>query len=205
MKEMLAVIAVILIIVAYTPYIINTVKGKTKPHVYSWFISSLVTFIAFGVQISGGGGWTCLPTFVAAVAAVIIFLFSLGPDRTPITKSDTIFFILALIATLLWVVEDQLIMSVILVSLIDTLAFMPTFRKSWHRPYEETASAYAVNGLRFTISGMAVQNYSIVTVLYPLSQAIVDLFFFTFLILRRQAIQKKTKIKAANINFIGAQ
>lgn len=190
MKEVLALIATLLIIAAYYPYIRDILRGTTKPHAYSWFISALVTFIACGLQFSDGAGWGTVPTFVAAIAGFIIFGLSLRADnRATITRADTGFFIVTLFAVVLWLGADQPLLSVILIASIDILAFVPTFRKSWHRPDQETISAYTINGLRFTIATLAVQNYTLVTVLYPLSQALVDVFFAIFLVLRRRALK----------------
>jgi hypothetical protein len=189
MKELLALGATILIAVAYVPYIKDIIEGKTKPHVYSWFISALVTFIAFGLQLSEGAGWGMLPTFVAAIASFVIFALALKHQkRASITKSDTFFFVMSLIAVILWLIVEQPLLSVIIISAVDILAFVPTFRKSWSRPDQETVSAYAVNSLRFTLATMAVQKYSLVTVLYPLSQALADGIFSIFLILRRRTV-----------------
>lgn len=48
-------IAVVLTFVGYAPYIRDTIKGKTKPHVYTWFVWGLVTAIAYALQLRGGG------------------------------------------------------------------------------------------------------------------------------------------------------
>lgn len=189
MKEILALCATLLIILAYIPYIKDILNGKTKPHVYSWFISALVTFIAFGVQISNGASWGAVPTFTGAMAGFIIFGLSLhGHKRAAITKSDSFFLMMALIATGLWLIVDQPLLSVIIVSLIDMLAFAPTLRKSWKRPDQETISSYCINGVRFSIAAGAVGNYSFITVLYPLSQAIFDGLFALFLYIRRHQL-----------------
>lgn len=188
MKELLAIVATILIVVAYVPYIRDILKGKTRPHVYTWFVSGLVTFIAFGLQLSDGAGWGAVPTFVAALAGFMIFILSFSQSkRATITRSDTFFFVMALAATALWLIADQPVLSVIIVTLVDILAFVPTFRKSWQKPDQETLSTYLVNMLRFSISTIAVQHYSFVTVLYPLSQVFVDGFFTLYLLLRRRA------------------
>ncbi|MDO8336186.1 MAG: hypothetical protein Q7T74_05415, partial [Candidatus Saccharibacteria bacterium] len=111
--------------------------------------------------------------------------------RSSITRSDTFFFGMSLVAVILWLVVDQPLLSVVIVSCIDILAFVPTFRKSWSRPDQETVSAYAVNSLRFSLATMAVQHYSLVTVLYPLSQAIADGAFALFLVLRRRNLANR--------------
>lgn len=189
MKELLALGATVLIVVAYVPYTQDILKGKTKPHVYSWSVSALVTFIVFGLQLSQGAGWGLLPTFIAGIAGLLIFMLSLKQQkRASITKSDTLFFILSLVAVALWLVVDRPLLSVIIVSLVDILAFIPTFRKSWNRPDQETVSAYAINSIRFVLATLAIRNYTLVTILSPLSQAIADGVLTLFLILRRRVV-----------------
>ena len=56
MKEALAVLAVSLNFVGYIPYIRDTLKGKTHPHAYSWFVWTYITVIVFALQLSDGGG-----------------------------------------------------------------------------------------------------------------------------------------------------
>lgn len=189
MKESFAVLATLLIVAAYVPYIQNILRGRTKPHVYSWFLSALVTLIAFGVQLSEGAAWGAVPTFVAGIAGLVIFILALRRNnRSSITISDTFFLLLALIAFGLWLVADQALLSIIIISLVDILAFAPTIRKSWSRPDQETASSYTINTLRFTLATLAVQDYTLATTLYPLSQALFDGLFVLFLVVRRRSV-----------------
>ncbi len=59
-KPILAIFTVILTFVGYVPYIRDILKGKTKPHVYSWFVWTLTSAITYGLQIEGGAGVGCL-------------------------------------------------------------------------------------------------------------------------------------------------
>lgn len=44
MKEIIGVTAVLLAFISYAPYIRDILKGRTKPHVYSWFVWGFVSF-----------------------------------------------------------------------------------------------------------------------------------------------------------------
>ena len=191
MKPWLSAGATLLIVAAYAPYIRDILKGKTRPHVYTWCVSGLVTMIACGLQLSGGAGWGSAPTFAAAAAGLGVFVLSLGRARAAITRSDTLFFAMALVATGLWLLTDQPVASVMVVSLVEILAFVPTLRKSWDRPDQETFSAYAVNTLRFALSTVAVQHYSVVTVLYPLSATLTGVLICVYLLVRRRALRHR--------------
>jgi hypothetical protein len=188
MRQASALIATIFILIAYLPYIADVKRRKTRPHPYTWFISGFLTFIVFFLQLTDGGGLGTIPTFVGAVAGIVVFALSLGPKRPAITKSDTVFFILALIATGLWLIAKQPLVSVILLTLIDILAFAPTIRKSWHKPDQETVITYFANATRFAFSVIALQNYTAVTVLYPAASVIEDSLIGVYLLIRRKKL-----------------
>ena len=190
-KTIISLIAVILTIVGYIPYLRDTLKRKTTPHVYTWFIWGTVTAIAFALQLSGGAGVGSWVTLTVAIIAYIIFGVGLKNGKKDITRSDTVFLILSIAAIFLWLIAKQPVISVILVSTIDILGFVPTIRKSWNNPYSETLFMYELSALRHGLSLFALQQYSIVTWLYPASWAFTNALFSLMLIFRRKAILKK--------------
>jgi uncharacterized protein with PQ loop repeat len=188
MKEILGTIAVILTFVGYVPYIRDTIKGKTTPHIYTWFIWGLVTAIAFGLQVSAKAGFGAYTTLAAAIVCFIIFFISLRQGKRDITASDSVFFVLSLLALVLWLFAKQPVLSVILVSTIDMLGFVPTIRKSYHKPHEETLISYMTNTFRFTLAILALSHYTLVTALYPVTWVIANGLFSIFLISRRKQL-----------------
>lgn len=190
MKEAYALIATVFLVISYIPYIRDTRLHKTRPHPYTWFISGFLTFIVFGLQLSHGGGVGTIPTFIGAAAGILVFVLSLGPKRATITKSDTMFFILAMFAVGLWLVAKQPLLSAILVTLIDILAFIPTIRKSWRHPEQETVFFYFVSTARFVFSVIALQNYNAVAVLYPAASVVVNALTGVYLLARRKKLHR---------------
>jgi hypothetical protein len=150
----------------------------------------LVTAIAYGRQVSGGAGVGSWVTLVVAIIMFVIFGYSLKSGEKDIRKSDTIFLILALVALALWLVAKQPVLSVILTSTIDMLGFAPTIRKSWSKPYSETLFSYELNAIRHGLSVFALQQYSLVTWLYPVSWSLANALFSLMLIIRRKRVEK---------------
>lgn len=188
MKEIIGTIAVALTLIGYVPYIRDTVKGKTTPHIYTWFIWGLVTAIAFGLQLSDNAGPGAFTTLAAAIVCFVIFIFGARQGTSDITRSDTIFFVLSLAALVLWLFAKQPILSVVLISVIDILGFVPTIRKSWNKPHEETLISYVINTLRFCLALFALQRYTLITTLYPATWVVANGLFSTFLIVRRRRL-----------------
>src|SRR5687768_1636337 len=152
MKEAIGIFAVVLAFISYTPYINDTMKGKTKPHVYSWFVWGFVSIIVFALQLSDGGGIGSFVTLSGAVIALLIFALGIRSGKKDITRTDTIFFALALLATGFWIFANQPFLSVTLLVIIEMLGFAPTLRKAWHKPNEETFSTWGLNAVRYTLA-----------------------------------------------------
>lgn len=188
-KTIISIIAVFLTFVAYVPYVRDTFSGKTTPHVYTWFIWGLVTAIAFGLQVGGGAGVGSWVTLAVVIACFFVFILGMRNGKKDITSSDTIFFLLSLAALFLWLGAKQPVLSILLVSATDMLGFVPTIRKSWNKPYSETLFLYELNAFRHALSLFALQQYSIVTWLYPASWTIANGLFSIMLIIRRKQIR----------------
>ena len=189
-KPIIAVITVVLTFAGYVPYVGDTLRGKTTPHVYTWFVWVLTAAITYGLQVQNGAGVGSWVTLAIVISLSFIFLLSLRSGKKDITASDTIFLLLSFAAIYLWLIAKQPVLSVILVSTIDMLAFAPTIRKSWDKPHSETLFTYQLNVFRHGLSLLALQQYSIVTWLYPISWVLANLLFSNLLVIRRKNIRK---------------
>lgn len=185
-KELIGLLAAILALGGYIPYLAGILNKRVKPHVFSWFIWALLTGIGFFAQIKSGGGPGSWATGLTAIACLAITILSLRHGEKNITRSDWVTFILSLSAIPLWLATKDPLWSVILISLIDVVAFWPTFRKSWYRPYEEATQAYFFSGIKFGVSLFALTTISWTTVLYPASLVIMNFVFVIMLLARRR-------------------
>lgn len=191
MKEVVGIIAVILTFVGYIPYIRDTINGKTRPHIYSWFTWAFVTFIIFALQILGHAGAGAYTTLAAAVLCLAIFILGMRNGHKDITRFDTVTFVISLIATGVWIFAKQPIISTILIVTINTLANLPTIRKSWHDPNSETLFTWEMGAVRNLLGLLALSSYSILTWLYPVTNLLINIIESTILIVRRKQSQAK--------------
>lgn len=191
LKLALGIVAVILTFVGYAPYIRDLFNGKTKPHIFSWFIWGIVTTIIFALQASAGAGFGSLVTLTVALIAFFIFFKGLKGGNKNIAKVDIVFLVLALLTIPLWLIVKQPVLSIILLSTIDMLGFIPTIRKSWNQPYSETLSLYAITTFRHGLSLIALAEYNIITYLFPATWVIANAFFAILLIVRRKTVVTK--------------
>jgi len=168
-KESIAIVAALLAIAGNLPYLFDIIKGRVKPHPYTWFVWSIVSCIVFFGQVVKGAGWGALPTGASEIFTIIIFLFSLKYGFKGITRTDTIFLVVALLGLIPWILTKDPTISVIIAVGIDLVAFAPTLRKTWLKPTSETPILYGSNVLRHILALFSLQTYNIATMLHSIA------------------------------------
>ena len=187
-KVFVALISVAMTIIGYSYYFRDIFAGKTKPHAYSWLVWASLTTIAFAGQVSdkaGPGAWV---TGLTAAISFMIFGLAINRGEQNITRTDKLNLLGAFLALALWFFTDNPVFSIILISIVDFLGFVPTIRKSFHKPGEETLIHYVLAGLKFLLSIIALNNYTLTTWLYPASLVVANLFFVIMLSVRRKQL-----------------
>lgn len=188
MKTALGIIATIMALVSYIPYLRNMLSGKTKPHAFSWLVWGVLTAVAFLGQVSDGAGPGAWVTGFTAFVSFFIFITALKTGEKDITKTDWLSLVGAGVAMLLWWATSDPLIAVVLITLIDALGFYPTFRKSYSKPHQETAITFAISSLKFIIAIIALDNLTPVTWLYPASLVLMNGVFVIMLIIRRKQV-----------------
>jgi len=189
-KTIIALASIAMTIFGYSFYFKDIFAGKTKPHAFSWLVWATLTSIAFFGQLSAGAGPGAWVTATTAAISFIIFWLSLTRGEKDITKSDKIFLGASFFAIIPWLLTKDPLISIILVTVIDFLGFLPTIRKSIKKPYEETLIHYVFAGLKFLLAIIALDNYTLVTWLYPASLVLANWLFIVLLVVQRRKISK---------------
>ncbi len=175
MKEIVAVIASVIALVGNAPYLWDILSKRVKPHPYTWLVWTIVSGITFFGGLAKGAGIGALPTGTAEIFTLIIFLFSLRYGFKQIAKIDTYFLIIALLGLIPWALTKDPTISVVIVVLIDAIAFIPTLRKTWRYPATETPVLYSMNVLRHVLTLFSLQAYNIATIFHSVVMIIINL------------------------------
>jgi len=188
-KDFISVICIIITVYAYFPYIRSINKGETKPHVFSWIIWGIATLVVFCAQFADHGGAGAWPMGLNGIIIFYVaYLAYIKRADSHITRSDWIFFILALASLPLWYVTSNPLWAVILLTIVDSLGFVPTFRKSYTQPYDERLEFYVLMTLRNFITIPALENYSYTTIIFPALTGALGAIFILMVIWRRKKV-----------------
>ncbi len=186
MKEILAVIAVLLAVVGNVPYLRDVLRKKVEPHPYTWLVWSIVSAVTFFGQLLKGGGLGSIPTGISESFTLIIFACSLRYGFRHVQKRDTALLALALLGIIPWILTRDPTLSVVIVVIIDIVAFAPTLRKTWRYPQTENSILYIMNVLRHVLTLAVLQQYNIATMLHSIVMICTNTAMTVF-ILRRQS------------------
>lgn len=188
-KDILGLASIGIAFVSYGFYFHDIFNHHTKPHAFSWFIWGILMSISFFAQNSdnaGAGSWV---TGMTAIICFIISFIAFQKGMRNVKTSDWISLCGAMLALIIWLIVKQPVFSVLLVTIIYSLGFFPTFRKSFSRPQDETLVTFILNGLKFFISLFALNHFSLLTAFYPSSLVLINWGFALMLIIRRKQLK----------------
>lgn len=186
-KELFSAFAIVLTFIAFLPYIRSILQGKTRPHIFSWIIWGSTTFVVFLAQLADKGGAGAWPIGVSGIITLYVACLAyIKKSDTTITRTDWLFFIVAMTSLPLWYLTSDPLWAVVILTTVDVMGFGPTFRKAYIHPFGEQLTFFVLMAVRNLISIIALEHYSLTTVLFPAVIAVACLMFILMVAYRRQ-------------------
>ncbi|MDP1540208.1 MAG: hypothetical protein Q8L72_06100 [Moraxellaceae bacterium] len=196
-KEILSAIAIALTFIAFYPYLRGILQGTIKPHVFSWVIWGSTTFVVFLAQLKADGGVGAWPIGVSGAITILIAIAAyIKRADVAITKVDWLFFISALASLPLWYFTSNPAWAVVVLTIVDLLGFGPTVRKAYAQPYSESLPFFALFAARNSLVVMALESYSVATVLFPAAVASACVLLIGLILYRRRELAASKALKA---------
>jgi len=180
----------IIAVVCFIPYIIDILKRKTEPHMYSWLIWTILQTIGVMAQLKEGAGYGAWALAIGAVFCFSIFLLSFKYGTRNISKFDTFCLIASVCTIIIYLAIENPVWAIIAVAIVDFVGFLPTFRKGFEEPDTETVSTFVMSATANVLSLIALQNYNVTTVFYIASLFFTNSSFAIMILLRRRLLKK---------------
>ncbi|MCL2451882.1 hypothetical protein FWD20_03390 [Candidatus Saccharibacteria bacterium] len=177
-------------LMASAGYIIDTIKGKTKPNRVSWLIWATAPIIGAIAAVSNGVTWAILPTFMAGFGPVLVLAVSFLNKKSywKLGGGDYLCGVLAILALVLWGLTKNPNVAILLSILADLFAAIPTLVKSWRHPETETGWAYILYMLNQITGFIAMTRWDF-------SEASFGIYLFVINFCIAVAIYRKRIIK----------
>lgn len=163
----IGIIAGIISLTAFPPYIYDMIKGTTKPERASWLIWTVLSLIAFTSQIAEGARWSLVLIGVQTFGITLTFLLSLKFGYGGLKKRDIISLFVAALGLLLWGITNQPITALILVIIVDIAGAWLTVYKAYENPDSETEITWWLDSIASLLGMIAVGALIPKLLIYP--------------------------------------
>jgi len=198
-KEFIGLCAVAMTILSFLFYYYSITVGRTKPHVISWLAWSLTNFIVCIAQVSEGEVTGAFPSGLTGVCAVLIAVCAYNTThKIRIYKGDWLCIVAMVCAFPLWYITDQPLWIVVILTAVDLLGFIPTFRKAHADPFSEPILFIVMMCCKHLLSTLALVNYSLTTAVFSISVGTTWFLMLALVTVRRYIIvqQRESNITA---------
>lgn len=183
----LAGIGILVNLAGYALYIRSIFQGITKPHLFTWLAYVILDGTIFIAQFLEGGGIGAWVTFTSAACNLGIVALALKTGARDITRSDWACFIAALAGIVLWKLTGNALTAVVIITITNTVSLLPTFRKSFARPHEESVTVWIAGIVSFGSSLITLEAFNLTTALFPAGVVLTNTALVSMiLVLRRR-------------------
>jgi hypothetical protein len=189
----LGLMAVIVNLIGYVPYIKGILKGTVKPQRITWGIWTILTSITFVNQISNGGGYSTFFFGSTALLVMIVFLLSIRRGMGGRSTFDLIVLATSIALFLLWATTKDTRLTTIIAVTIDCIATLPTLYKTYMKPETEVYLQWMLAAVAGLFSMFAVGGSSdYILYIYPLYIVLMNSLIVGAKYLGTQSAAKKS-------------
>ncbi len=172
--EIFAVIAGLMLLAGAPPYLVDILKGKTKPERATWFIWSVLGMIALISQINLHGHWSIVFVGLDAFGSLMVFSLSLKYGVGGWTRLDKLALVIATAGIIFSFLAHAPIIALLGVVLADLSGAVLTVRKTFLAPETETTITWLFVGTASLFGVLSVGKLDYGLLIYPLYLALAN-------------------------------
>jgi len=187
-KIIIAATSSLLLIGADLLYMRWVLQKRIVPHSFSWLAFAALTALSFAAQLAGKAGPGAVITGVNTLLCLSIFILSLKYGVKKFAMTDWLCLAGALTGAVLWRMTDNPLWAAIIASLTDILAILPTYRKIYLNPHQDSPLPFGLGVIAYGLTLLAISDYNWTTILFPLTVVVNDSIYVLLVILRRRVV-----------------
>lgn len=189
-QEIFGVLSLAAIIFNTSWYLYKMRTGQIRGHAFSWLLWGVLMMIAAPAMYldnAGPGAWSIS---VGAILCLIIAAVSARKGLGYVTRFDWGCLALGIAAIPVWILTGNALYSVLMVTSIDGVGYLPSIRKAWALPYEESLLIWLVNIVGNISTLLAIENYTLITTTYHVMMLVMNSILASVVLYRRTVLGK---------------
>lgn len=186
-RTALLVASSIMIVLGTVPYLVDIAKKKTKPRVISWFNWGILGAIAGAAALSDNQIPAAVLSFASVLEVMLVVILGLFYGDRHFEKLDLFCQVGAGIGLTLWFTLNSPLLAIIIITIVDLIAAVPTYRHIWQAPKEETLSTFVICAIASALTLASVASLAPTGLIYPIYLLLANLFMASLIIIRTRA------------------
>ena len=158
-KTIFTVLSLVFGLALFIQFYIGIWKKETKPHLLTWLIWFMLTAIGFYLSYTSGGGAGSFTFALQSFLCFTIVAYALVKKEKNIVRSDWIVLVFVLLTLLFYTLTKNAMLSALFTASIDSMGYIPTFRKSYSQPFQEPALTYSFSLMSWFCSIFAQYSF----------------------------------------------
>jgi hypothetical protein len=191
MLEIIGILSGLIAFAASIPYIIDIVKGNTKPQRMAWVIFLTLSGISFFAQLAEGATDSLWFPLVLFVQAIIIFALTLKFGVGGQSKFDIFSLVAALCIMLIWYATKSAAVAIVCSVTINTIGKILVAEKTYRMPHTEYLPTWIWSAVASFLAVIAVGSWNWILIITPLQNGITVSIIAGIIIVRRRGIISK--------------
>lgn len=179
---MIGKVAGLISFIAFIPYFLSIINGITKPNRITWWIWTLLGILLYSSYKEAGANETLWVALIYIICPFFTASLSIKYGTGGWTRFDKLCLVGAMVSTLLWIIIGSPTVALILFLLIDLFGALPTIKKAYVAPEQESKLAWFLMCLANCLNLFAVQDFQFSILIYPLYMFIIGSIIFGLLI-----------------------
>jgi len=194
MKELASGAAVAIAVFGTGPYVVGMLRGRIRPHAFTWLVWTVTTMIAFAGQLVGNGGIGAAAAGASALVGVAISGYAFWRGERSYTRLDWLCLAGAAIALVAWGFAGGPLTAVILIALVDAIGAVPTIRKAFAKPDDEGISPFVLANFKWLLAIYALDHLNLLTLLFPATTTAVNTAIIIVVLGRHAQLQSRRTV-----------
>jgi hypothetical protein len=188
--------------IAFFPYIIDTIQGRSLPQRASWLIWSVLGSVALASQISEGATDSLWFAGIQVGGTVLIFALSLWRGTGVLMRrSDYKVLFAAAVGIGLWYLTDTPAYALIISIGVSLLGGAVTVAKAYANPSSETMSFWIWSGVSAVFAILSVGAWDPMMIAYPAYILVLNVAIVTAIVVGRS---QGRSITLSDLRAVGA-
>jgi len=193
--HILVILAVLVQLFGSFAYIVDTIKGKSKPNRISWAMWASAPLVATIVALySHADIWVTSRTFMAGFVPLTILIASFINSKSywKLTFFDFVCGACSVLALIIWLFVGSPEVAILFAVAGDAFALIPTLAKAWKYPETETGLTFVAGLAASLLILPSIPNWNIENSAFQIYLLVANTLLVAFIY--RNFLKKKNKV-----------